>query len=817
MKLANKVYFATLLLLTLVFMASAQSNAKSEKDPRNTAPTVGTGGPIGGPTGLFTVYDGSTLRRGEYTFSAAFSNYDRDPGNVDITSMPLSFQIALTDNVELFFNTEGYRQVKVNSQRNLSSYYLPNSQQFSQGGLFSPPAIVLAPQGPGASQFANQAVFRPTGAPWAVWPYVGSNAGTYGYLPPSFSGPVFGFAAGTNAQLGPPRLGGGKSADLFPGIGSTFGGILPGLVLQTQQLFGVTGAPAGEGPTIFTLAPSYLPDAPFINKGYGQSAFNAWDIGFKARFTNVNSAIGFGVVAAYTIYADHANTAGGWNQLQSGSSGGGNKGDVFAALFADARLAKWANISTNIGYRWTSATEGTFPSGKFILLDRPDELQTSVGVDFPVNRYFQPIVEFRSLVYVGGRTKNIFEQNPLDTIGGVRIFPARFASIGFAYRYNINQQDRGSFDTSLVNTSRVLTGCSPSTQGCTPTITTTSFSGMPQGFAESTDPHGFIFQATIGRRNSRVGDKVNIAPAIDSVALSSTVISLGCPPGTRSRSGACNDSRTVSVSTKAHDDENDVLTYNYTVSGGRIVGSGANVQWDLTGAQAGTYTITTGVDDGCGVCGKTNTQTVTIRACPDCEQICPVCPSLSMSGPSGVTRPGETMTFTLNGVPSNGTVNWSVTAGTIESGQGTSSITVRTPADGSVSNITASAEVGGISSRECVCPNTASETAPVAALPVSRPVWDCPSSNGSKCVPDVIKAGLDILYGELNADPQSKGYIIYYGNAKEQAKTEAAINAGIKFRNYSPDRVVLVNGGDNGGGQAVKMWVVPQGATPPSK
>ena len=103
MKLAKKVYVVTLILLTLVFAVSAQ---KSEKEPRNTAPTVGTGGPVGGPTGLFTVYDSSTLRKGEYTLSASLSNYDRDPGNVDITSVPLSFQVGLSKRVELFFTTE---------------------------------------------------------------------------------------------------------------------------------------------------------------------------------------------------------------------------------------------------------------------------------------------------------------------------------------------------------------------------------------------------------------------------------------------------------------------------------------------------------------------------------------------------------------------------------------------------------------------------------------------------------------------------------------------------------------------------------------
>jgi len=70
---------------------------------------------------------------------------------------------------------------------------------------------------------------------------------------------------------------------------------------------------------------------------------------------------------------------------------------------------------------------------------------------------------------------------------------------------------------------------------------------------------------------------------------------------------------TVSVRTIAIDPENDVLTYNYIVTGGRIVGTGASVTWDLTGVAPGSYTITAGVDDGCGICGKTMTKTVVVK------------------------------------------------------------------------------------------------------------------------------------------------------------------------------------------------------------
>ena len=175
------------------------------------------------------------------------------------------------------------------------------------------------------------------------------------------------------------------------------------------------------------------------------------------------------------------------------------------------------------------------------------------------------------------------------------------------------------------------------------------------------------------------------------------MITLGCAPGIKSSSGACNDSsRTVGVATSASDPENDVLTYNYTVSGGRIVGSGAKVEWDLSGAQPGTYTITTAVDDGCGVCGKTDTTTINVKECPDCIKICE-CPTLTLADRAGVTNPGSPMTFTANVTGgADVTYNWTVSAGTIASGQGTSSITVRHDTDMAGQTVTATVDIGGL-------------------------------------------------------------------------------------------------------------------------
>jgi hypothetical protein len=809
MKLANRVLVLTLAFLLIsvsVFAQTTDRSKRSSKDPRNTAPTVGTGGPMGGATGLFTVYDGQTLRRGEHTFSAAYSNYDRDPGDADFTEVPISWQVGITNNFELFFNTDAWRGIKVGSPRNLSAFYLPNS---NAGNSF--PAIVLAPRGSSPGPFSGMAVFRPAGSqPFVQFPYVGGDAGTFGLQPPFFSGPLFGFPAGTNALLGPP-VGTSGGASQFPGIGSVYGSILPGVVLQTIPIQSPTGGPAGSAPSVFTLAPSYLPDAPFLNREWGQTGFNTYTVGGKVRLTPLTNPIGFGFIAAYRWFDDNGDTPSGFNQLQRGGSGGGNWGDVMFTLFADARLARWVTMSANVGYHYNSDAKGEFPNGRFVMLDRPSELLTSIGVDFTPNRFFQPILEFRSLRYVGGRTPNAFENHPMDFIGGFRVFPHRWWGFGLAYRYHANQQDDGIFDGESF-TGTVTIPCPPDVTGCVPTTITNNFTGVPPGFRTSRDPHGFIFQLWAGRRNERIPEIFNQPANVTALDLSATTLNLPCPPGGTPGEGiVCPDNMMVDVRTTAFDPENDPLIYNYTVSGGRIVGSGANVQWDLSGVSPGTYTITAGVDDGCGICGQTQTRTVTVQECPRC--ITCECPTLTVTGPAGITKPGDVMTFTANVVGGPAvTYNWTVNRGTIESGQGTPSIRVRTSMADAGQNVTATVTLG-ITDPDCDCGVLqASDLGPVDTIPTAPLIDEFGALRA-----DDVRARLDAFFIELQNNPGHQGYIINYGTDREIAARERLINNHITFRRFDRSRITLVRGGAGQPGETIytKLYRVPPGADNP--
>ncbi len=108
------------------------------------------------------------------------------------------------------------------------------------------------------------------------------------------------------------------------------------------------------------------------------------------------------------------------------------------------------------------------------------------------------------------------------------------------------------------------------------------------------------------------------SPNLDSLQLSANEIIIGCN-NSEKKTGCAFAEYKISVTTSATDPENDVLIYKYNVSGGKIVGEGANVVWDLYGVKPGTYTITAGVDDGCGICSQPKTQTVTVKECTDCS------------------------------------------------------------------------------------------------------------------------------------------------------------------------------------------------------
>jgi hypothetical protein len=779
MRLATRALIAALTTLVLMAAVSAQT-LRSPQDPKNQAPTVGTGGPVGGPTGLFTVYDGQTIRKGEFTFSVAYSNYDRDPGNVDLVDIPLSFNVGLNDHVELFFKTNGYRGVKVNNPQNLSSFYLPNSQLFFGSTLLCTGAAVIAPpeRVSGSTALTGfSPLFRPAGPPcnvggqgFAQFPFIGATGPNFGLTGNNIAPPFV-------SRIGTPSGGNGSfgAASNFPGMGSVYGSILPGIVLSTRTIPPNATFNTLTVPDLFTIAPTYLPDAPFINRLYGESSFTDMVVGAKIRLASANDALGWGFIPFYRWYPDKANDFQGFNQLQRGASPGGDLGDFGVIGFVDGRLSQHVNVSANLGYILNSNPKSDAMGGA-VLLDRPDEFLSALGFDFPINKHFQLIAEARATMYVGGKTPNAFNNNPVDALGGVRIFPARWWGLGAAYRRHMNQQDSGHFE-----------------------------GGVPSAFKQSDDPNGFIFQVWAGHRNARIPPPPPNQPPTVSVSSSSASITLPCPPGTSSDTCTASASRSVDLTANAADPDNDTLLYTWSVTGGTLSGEGRSVSWNLSGVNAGTYTASVEVNDGNGHT-VSNSTTVTVADCTGCR---PPCPTVSVSCPSDVDQ-GTPITFSasVNG-DANVTYNWSVSAGTISSGQGTSSITVSTDGLGG-QTVTATVELGGL---DPSCSKTASCTTGIKPAPKEPVKFD---EYGNIKFNDE-KARLDNYAIQLQNDPGAQGYIIAYGSCEgeAQARADRAKDYLVNTRGIDAGRLVTVDGGCRSE-LTVQLWIVPTGATAPA-
>ena len=814
MRLAHRALIGALVSLVLCAAVSAQT-VRSDRDPRNQSPAVGTGGPEGGPTGLFTIYDGSTLRRGEFTFSIAYSNYDRDPGNVDIVDVPLSFNVGLNDHIELFFKTNGYRGIKVNNPQNLSSFYLPNSQLFCGTTLCRPAAIILAPSGPNVGTIANTALFRPlNNQPFVQFPFVGGSAGTFGL---TGAAAAFGFP-GFNAQLGPPvaqpNSGTFGTADNFPGIGSPVGGILPGIVLATTTLPATALNLPITIPLTFTVAPTYLPDAPFVNRLYGESNFTNFVVGAKIRFTGPNNPLGAGLIPFYRWYPDKPDDFSGFNQMQRGAGPGGDIGDFGLIGFVDGRLSRHINVSANGGYILNSNPKGL---GDFVLLDRPDEFLAGLGFDFPVNKHFQPIAEVRSTMYVGGHTPNAFNNNPVDAIGGVKIYPRRWFGIGLAYRIHLNQQDQDHFnEANFTLPIQQVTNVFVPGRGTVVvpgTSRVVAANGFPPGLVFSEDPHGFIVQFWAGHRNSRTPPPPpNQPPVVRAVTPSISSVLRPCPPPTSSTSCTPTGSE-VTLVADASDVDNDQLLYTWSVTGGRLSGEGRQVTWDLTGVANGTYTATVEVNDG-NQHTATGSATVTVADCTGCVAPAPPCPSVSVSCPSDADA-GQPITFTASvtggAEGATFTYNWSVSAGTISSGQGTSTISVDTTGVAGGQSVTATVSIGGA---DPSCTGTTASCTTSLKPPI-RPAVKFDEYGNIRFNDE--KARLDNYAIQLQNDPGSTGTIIVYGSCagEAQQRGDRAKDYLVNTRGIEAGRITVVDGGCRSD-LTVQLWVVPQGSTAPT-
>ncbi len=431
-----------------------------------------------GASGLFSVFDGDTLRNRENRFGFQFVRFYRMPGELRITDVPISVNFGFQDFLEVFFTANVNRNIK-NSSADLSGSIL-------QSALRLP--------GTSAASLTN-------GVSNGFFPLPGlpvSGALVGGVLP--------GLPIGVATPIADPGLGINKSAFAKPGYFNEFPFVGAG-----GNSFG--GASFGAKYR-FTCLNEFDQDDPTKKSKKSQAEEE------EEKLATMFSASVLGYVQLPSSRAGNVLT-GSNSSLFSSSSGGTDFGlFLVGSLYipgpaSDAinsgagenqvRFANTINNHFNIGY-----IKRVDPKiGNTRLLHRKDSVVMAYGVDSMINPYVQTITEVRYEKFVGGGTPNVHNVNPIDVTVGARIYPfgllfkdeeqpasepkksrsrSWFPAIGFAYRHNF--AEGGDLNDTV--------------------------SSRP----------GFVFQFTFGRdrTNGRLGGRSNPEPEVCSAVKDSPVL-----------------------------------------------------------------------------------------------------------------------------------------------------------------------------------------------------------------------------------------------------------------------------------------------------
>jgi len=269
----------------------------------------------------------------------------------------------------------------------------------------------------------------------------------------------------------------------------------------------------------------------------------------------------------------------------------------------------------------------------------------------------------------------------------------------------------------------------------------------------------------------------------------------------------------VRLTAKAVSPHGNPITYKWSTTAGVISGEGPVVTWNLAGLKPGYHkaslqAYSTGSEGSCEAFSS-----VTVLVNP-CAVVQPVCPAIEIVCPTTIAI-DQPLTFSSRysgGVPANVSpvYNWTVSAGRIIEGQGTSTIKVDTTGLAG-QTVKAALSMDGYTlecSADCA-----------VAIPL-------PKLNSRRFdeFPDISrndeKARLDNFGIELQNDPTATAYVIVYpGKSSKRGEVQQHASRVVDYlvnsRGLDQRRIVTLVGPTRDQ-LFVELWLTPQGATPPN-
>ncbi len=294
----------------------------------------------------------------------------------------------------------------------------------------------------------------------------------------------------------------------------------------------------------------------------------------------------------------------------------------------------------------------------------------------------------------------------------------------------------------------------------------------------------------------------------DTVAFTPPNLTLSAEPQVVT---VCEGAGPAIVHLNARATSNYPIRYRWTTNAGRIEGDGPTVTWDLSGLQPGYYKAYVDIDTGSGnaACQAFSSTSVLVNRC---QPQPPVCPTVVIECPDRVEL-NQPLTFSskvTGGSPNVAQIyNWTVSAGRIIDGQGTSTIHVDTTGLAG-QTVTATLSMGGYNldcSATCLVP---------FPVPVERKKFD----EFPAIARNDEKARLDNYAIELQNDPTSTAYVIVYPGQRGrpgdvQRHTTQIVDYLVNSRGISAQRIVTLVGPARDV-LMVELWLCPQGAKPPA-
>jgi hypothetical protein len=255
------------------------------------------------------------------------------------------------------------------------------------------------------------------------------------------------------------------------------------------------------------------------------------------------------------------------------------------------------------------------------------------------------------------------------------------------------------------------------------------------------------------------------------------------------------------------------IKYKWSTSAGVISGEGPVVTWNLAGLKPGYHKASLDIQSvgSEGSCQAFSSVSVLVNPCAAVQ---PVCPAIEIVCPANIAI-DQPLTFSsraTGGVPANVSrvYNWSVSAGTIVGGQGTSTITVDTTGLGG-QTVRASLSMGGYNLE---CSGECGVTIPLPKIN-SRKFDEFPDISRND-----EKARLDNFGIELQNDPTATGYVIVYpGRSSKRGEVQHHASRIVEYLVHSrgmDERRIVTLVGPSRDQLFVELWLTPQGAAAPT-